>query len=139
MQVTNQTWPTDPEQIAAMQEDGPEGPIYMVNLLTFKERAEYEDGRASDLSGEAAYQLYGAGVAGLIQQYGGEIVFFGSVTHLSLGKVDDLWDQVAIAKYPNRRALWDMTQSPAYGEIAVHRTAGLEGQLNIETVGNPFA
>ena len=53
---------------------------------------------------------------------------------LALGQVDDLWDEVAIAKYPNRDALLRMLSSPEWQALAVHRTAGLAGQLNIETV-----
>ena len=106
----------------------------MVNLLSFKERAEYEDGRDTDLSGREAYNLYGAAVSRLIVEYGGEIVFVGDVTFLSLGQVDELWDEVAIARYPNRGALLAMSSSPEWCEAAVHRTAGLAGQLNIETV-----
>ena len=49
-------------------------------------------------------------------------------------QVEDLWDAVAIAKYPNRKAMFDMTMDPEYQKIHVHRDAGLEGQLNIETI-----
>ncbi len=70
----------------------------------------------------------------MIQQYGGEIVFVGDVTFLALGQVEDLWDEVAIAKYPNRDALLRMSSSEEWRAAAVHRTAGLAGQLNIETV-----
>ena len=120
-------------------EPGPDGPVFMVNLLSFKERAEYEDGRETDLTGREAYNLYGQAVSGLIQDYGGEIVFVGDVTFLSLGQVEDLWDEVAVAKYPDRAALLAMSSSPGWQEAAVHRTAGLAGQLNIETVGNSFS
>lgn len=130
----NEVTPSSPEQIAAMQEEGPPGPIYMVNLLKFKEKAEYEDGRETDLSGREAYQLYGQAVGRIIQEYGGFICFAADVTHLSLGQVDDLWDEVAIACYPSRRQLLEMSMSTEWREAAVHRTAGLEGQLNIETV-----
>lgn len=130
----NEVMPSTPEQIAAMQEAGPEGPIYMVNLLKFKERAEYADGRETDLTGREAYQLYGQAVSRIIQDYGGHVVFAADVTHLSLGQVDDLWDEVAIACYPSRRELLAMSTSDAWREAAVHRQAGLEGQLNIETV-----
>ncbi|MEO0495368.1 MAG: DUF1330 domain-containing protein [Actinomycetota bacterium] len=140
MDVVNEVNPTEPAQIAAMMEPGPDGPIYMVNLLKFKERAEYDDGRATDLSGREAYNLYGQAVAGgILQEFGGEVVFMGDVTHLTLGQVEDLWDEVAIAKYPNRAALVAMSTSEVWLEAAVHRTAGLAGQLNIETVGNPFS
>lgn len=43
----NDVYPQDPEQIAAMQQPGPDGPIYMVNLLKFKEKAEYSDSSPS--------------------------------------------------------------------------------------------
>ena len=50
-----------------------------------------------------------------------------------LGEVEDLWDTVAIAMYPNRKAMLDMISDPEYIKSAQHRVAGLEGQLNIET------
>lgn len=50
-----------------------------------------------------------------------------------LGEVEDLWDMVAIAKYPSRKAMLQMMMDPEYQKSEVHRSAGLEGQLNIET------
>ena len=135
MEVTNEVMPTSPERVEEMMQDGPEGPIYMVNLLKFKESAEYEDGRETDLTGYEAYQLYGNEVRKIITGYGGEIMFAADVTFLALGQVEELWDEVAIAKYPNRRALLEMSSSDEWRAAAVHRTAGLAGQLNIETVG----
>ena len=51
-----------------------------------------------------------------------------------LGAVEELWDEVAIAIYPSRKAMLQMIQMPEYAEIIVHRSAGLAGQLNIETI-----
>ena len=135
MEVTNEVMPTSAERIAAMAEPGPDGPIFMVNLLKFRDRAEYEDGRETDLSGREAYNRYGAAVFEILPDYGAEPVFVGDVTFLSLGQVEELWDEVAIVKYPNRAALLAMSTSPEWQAAAVHRTAGLAGQLNIETVG----
>ena len=134
MEVVNEVSVSRPEQIAAMLEPGPDGPVYMVNLLKFKDHAEYEDGRETDLTGREAYNLYGAAVVNIITDYGGEVFFAGDVTHLTLGQVEELWDEVAIAKYPNRAALVAMSSSEEWQAAAVHRTAGLAGQLNIETV-----
>jgi uncharacterized protein (DUF1330 family) len=134
MHVTNALYPTGAAQMQAMQEAGPPGPIVMVNLLKFKDRAVYEDGRPCDLSGRDAYALYGRAVAGLIQGVGGRILFAGAVSFLAIGEAEPLWDQIALAEYPDRRAIVTMAMSPAYQAIAVHRTAGLAGQLNIETV-----
>ena len=134
MKVENEVMPTSRERIEEMMQPGPDGPIYMVNLLKFKERAEYEDGRETTLSGYEAYQLYGQGVSELLKEYGGELMFAADVTFLALGQVEDLWDEVAIARYPNRAALLAMSSSEEWRALAVHRTAGLAGQLNIETV-----
>ena len=132
MQVTNAVYPNE-EQIKGFAEPGPEGPIYMVNLLKFREKAEYPDERVSDLTGEQAYALYAEGVAALIAEFGGALMFSAKVERLMLGEVEELWDSVAIARYPSRGAMMAMMQSPKMQEIGVHRAAGLAGQLNIET------
>ena len=139
MQVINEVVPSDPKQIENVAKQGPEGPIFMINLLKFKEQAEYEDGRQSDLTGRQAYQLYGAGVAGLLPDYGGRIFFVADTTFLQLGQVEELWDEIAIAVYPNRKALFDMSRSQEWQDLSVHRTAGLKGQLNIESVAPSHA
>jgi len=132
MLVENKVHPSK-EQMEGFLEPGQEGPIYMVNLLKFRESATYEDGRDSDLTGAQAYAIYGRAVAELVRDLGGSMVFSGTVSRLMLGEVEDLWDQVAIVMYPSRAAMLDMVVSDAYRDIAVHRDAGLQGQLNIET------
>ena len=134
MQVINEIFPSDPDHIREMMAPGPKGPIFMVNLLKFKERAEYKDGRPTDLSGRDAYQIYGREVSKLLPKFGGGAFFAADVTFLALGQVEELWDEIAIATYPTRKAMFDMSMSPEWQEIAVHRDAGLKGQLNIETV-----
>lgn len=134
MIVTNEVLPSNPEHIQKMLEPGPNKPIYMVNLLKFKDKAEYKDGRSTDLSGRDAYMIYGRAVTQLLPKFGGKGVFAADVTFLTLGQVEELWDEVAIAMYPNRRAMVDMSMSKEWREISVHRDAGLKGQLNIETV-----
>lgn len=134
MEVVNEVMPTNPDRIKEMMAEGPDGPIYMINLLKFKEKAEYEDGRETDLTGYEAYQLYAKEVAKLLTEFGGKGIFAGDVTFLALGQVEDLWDEVAIAMYPKRADLLQMSSSKKWQEISVHRTAGLAGQLNIETV-----
>ena len=105
----------------------------MVNLLKFKEKAEYPDKRETDLTGREAYAIYGQEVVRHLEKVGGKPIFGSEVTRLMLGEVEDLWDQVAIAMYPNRKAMLKMISDPDYIESAQHRVAGLAGQLNIET------
>jgi len=134
MQVTNELYPSDPKQMEAMMAPGPKGPIFMVNLLKFKDRAAYDDGRETSLSGREAYMIYGRAVSELVAKFGGRVIFTADVSFLSLGQAEELWDEVAIAMYPDRKALTAMSMSPEWRAISVHRAAGLKGQLNIETV-----
>ena len=73
MQVKNQVYPV----VRADGVDaraGPEGPIIMVNLLKFRDRAVYKDGRETDLSGREAYEIYGQAVSQYITEFGGEFL-----------------------------------------------------------------
>lgn len=134
MEVVNKVYPNE-EQIKGFLGPGAEGPICMVNLLKFREKAEYEDGRETALTGREAYELYEQGVKKLLEGIGGGIGFWGEVKRLMLGEVEELWDMVGLAVWPSRRAMFEVMQSPEMQEISVHRTAGLAGQLNIETTG----
>ncbi len=133
MQVTNKVVPSK-EQMKGFLEPGHDGAIYMLNLLKFKEQAEYEDGRATDLTGAEAYAIYGGEVVRHLAIVGGAPMFSAQVERLMLGEVEELWDSAAIAMYPSRQAMMEMMSSPDYQASAVHRTAGLAGQLNIELV-----
>ena len=57
LRVENKITPFD-EQIKGFFEPGADGPIYMLNLLKFKDKAEYADGRETDLTGAQAFALY---------------------------------------------------------------------------------
>ena len=137
MEIENELYPVTDVQLAAMREPGPEGPIVMVNLLKFRERAAYADGSDAHVTGREAYQRYAAAVGKLIRVYGGRFIFAGDVTHLMIGQADEMWDEVALAEYPDRAAFMAMIEDPAFQAAAHHREAGLEGQLNIETTWIP--
>ena len=132
MEVKNAVMPNE-DQIKGFSEQGGDKPIYMVNLLKFKEKASYPDKRETNLTGEEAYAIYAEEVAEHLAKVGGKPVFGGEVQRLMLGEVEDLWDKVAIAMYPSRKAMLQMINDPDYIVSAQHRVAGLEGQLNIET------
>lgn len=132
MNVANAVFPPA-EQAAAFFGAAEDGPFVMVNLLRFKEHADYPDGSDAELSGREAYARYGAGVQACLAAVGGKALYAGAVTELMLGEVDELWDMVALAQYPSRAAMMKMIQSPDYQAIEKHRVAGLAGQLNIRT------
>ena len=132
MIVENKVTPSE-EQLKGFMEGDADSPIHMLNLLKFKEKAEYEDGRKTDLTGAEAYGIYGKQVQGHLEKVGGHGIFSGVVSRLMLGEVEELWDMVAIVKYPSKKAMLQMMTDPDYIKSAQHRSAGLAGQLNIET------
>ena len=130
MKVENQVQPSA-ENIRAFVSS--EGPVCMVNLLRYREKARYEDGRDSELSGREAYYRYAREMKKLVESKGGRFLFSGRVEGLLLGLVEDLWDEVGIVEYPSARALLEIASTPEFQAIEVHREAGLAGQLNITT------
>ena len=132
MNVENRLVPSE-EQLKGFLEGDTDTPIFMVNLLKFREKAEYADGRSTDMTGAEAYAIYANEVQGHLANVGGQAIFGGQVARLMLGEVEDLWDMVAIAMYPSRKAMLTMIQNPDYQASETHRSAGLAGQLNIET------
>ncbi|MFN2098744.1 DUF1330 domain-containing protein [Altererythrobacter sp. MF3-039] len=137
MQVVNQVNPSGErmKEFFGVEEDGP---FVMVNLLKFKDKAEYPDGCETALSGAEAYAIYAAAVPKCLEQVGGKPRFGGAVTGLMLGEIEEEWDMIALAEYPSLEAMRTMIMSPQYQEIAVHRSAGLAGQLNIKTKPGGF-
>jgi len=134
MNVVNQVYPNF-EQLAPLAQDPTPGPIAMVNLLKFRDKAAYQDGRKDDISGREAYMRYVAEMRHIVEGAGGRFLFSGEVRALVIGQVDDLWDAVGIAEYPSRNAFHKIATSPEVQAIGVHREAGLAGQLLIMTVG----
>ena len=133
MKVTNALYPPK-DQFEEFFSTGDDGPYVMVNLLKFREKAVYEDDLSIDITGREAYEIYGEAVSRLVEAGGGRIVFDGHVTGMILGEVEEMWDMVALAEYPSKAAFMEMMMSPEWAAIERHRTAGLEGQLNIRTV-----
>lgn len=137
MNVVNHIYPRF-EQIVPLAKDPTPGPIAMVNLLKFHEKAQYQDDRAGTVSGRAAYMRYVAEMGPIVEQAGGRFLFSGDVQALVIGEVDELWDAVGIAEYPSRAEFHRLAASPEVQAIGVHREAGLAGQLLIMTVGEVF-
>ena len=131
MEVKNQVIPdmAVANQFFRAEEDGA---FVMLNLLKFKEKADYGDGSDSSLSGRDAYLQYGAVATQCIQKVGGRAIYSGQVTGILLGEVEENWDMVAAVEYPSLKAFREMTTIPEFVEASKHRTAGLKGQLNIK-------
>ena len=77
MEVKNMVTPNQ-TQMNEFLEGDIDSPISMVNLLKFKEKAEYEDGRDTEMSGKEAYQIYAIEVQEHLKKVGAEMVFGGA-------------------------------------------------------------
>lgn len=128
------TQPT-PDQIAQFASGDMDEQICMVNLLKFRETAEYAPDApeaAETLTGLEAYMRYGAGVAQVLEKIGAKQHFAGPVSQFVIGDGD--WDMVALVIYPSRRAFIEMPQREDYQAIHYHREAGLARQDLIATL-----
>ncbi|HEV2563386.1 MAG TPA: hypothetical protein VGT78_14715 [Rhizomicrobium sp.] len=130
MDVKNALYPTG-ERLGALINDTSLAPIVMLNLLKFRAKAEYADGRATKLTGFEAYNLYGDAMQKIVAREGGKVLFVGQINSLVIGMVEDMWDAAALVEYPSAADFARITTLPQVTEIGVHRAAGLQGQLLI--------
>ena len=130
MNVSNQVMRTA-DDVQALLAQEIEGPVAMVHLLKFKAKAEYADGRETDLTGAEAYASYRRELVERVTSAGGRLVFQGAARHLVLGEVEEMWDEVLVVEFPSKETFADIITSPDMAEWGLHRRAGLTGQLLI--------
>lgn len=130
MQVENAIYPTG-AQIGALLALPDTGPVVMLNLLKFRDKAEYKDGRETNLSGREAYMKYGELMSAFVMARGGRLHFNAAAAAPVIGAVEATWDVVALMEYPSAKAFVEIATSPEVAEFGIHREAGLAGQLLI--------
>lgn len=108
--------------------DDPDGPVWMVNLMKYRDRAEYADGSDATISGREADDLYAPFEA--LAAVGAEIVFIGDVVRQFIGDAP-MWDRVGVVKYPSGKAFVDMQSLPEFQAKHVHKEAGMEQTIVI--------
>ena len=115
----------DPErdQFEAFKALPRDKPIMMFNLLHFREKAAYDDGR--DATGAEAYAAYGRESAAVFLRVGGEIIWRGKPEVMLIGPKDKQWDLIFIARYPSAGAFLEMITDPQYREAVRHRQAAV--------------
>ena len=118
----------DADMVARWAALAPEddGPVWMVNLMSYRERAAYADGRETDLTGREADDRYAP--LEVLADIGAEIVLVAEVEDQLLGP-EPRWDRVAVVRYPSRRAFAEMATRADYRERHVHKEAGMEATI----------
>lgn len=142
MPVTNrhtdpmQTVDPDPATFLSVIDGVPRRvPVVMLNLLRFRDVAEYQDDAQPTCSGRDAYlERYGPAAFEQVRAVGGELVWAGSAKGSLIAPAGEVWDEVLLVRYPSIEAFVAMTSEPAYVECARHRTAALTDSRLIVTV-----
>ena len=125
------------EQLQRLRDDVAEpGPVVMINLLRYRERAAYPAGvHAAPCSGREAYQRYAAVAINTIAAVGGRILWMGAVKLALIAPQGEEWDDAILVQYPSRQAFVEMVGRPDYQAVAVHRSAALADSRLLVTVG----
>ncbi|HVR91611.1 MAG TPA: DUF1330 domain-containing protein [Novosphingobium sp.] len=117
-----------PENWALFKSLPRDTPIRMLNLIKFKEWADYPAGHPNHgkgLTGREAYVIYKAGIAPIIAASGGGMVWQGPLECTVTGPADE-WDEAFVMGYPNSGAFMAMVKDAHYiAEVVPHRTAAL--------------
>ena len=112
------------EQLDAFQSLPADVPIFMLNQVRFRERADYTDD--AHVSGAAAYGQYATETAPLLNGVGGEVVWRGLPETTLIGPNQERWDLVFIVRYPDAKAFLKMIGSEDYQKAVAHRRAAVE-------------
>ena len=116
--------------LSAMAEQNPDEPVYMLNLLKFRDTAATGFG-VDGMSGREAYQVYGGKFAKLNPRFGGEPLWMGKALRYLIGDLS--WHTVILLRYPIRAQFLYMLADPDYQAIAPIRAAALEDSRLVET------
>jgi uncharacterized protein (DUF1330 family) len=134
MATLNALDPT-PEQIKAfLSHKKADEPVFMLNLLKFKDRATYKDGE--DVSGAEAYSRYASAFGEMVRGENVKTIYGGKANAFLIGSGEGEWDAVAIVEYPNAAEMFRLVSTDEYRKIHKHRRAGLAGQLLISCDGS---
>ena len=119
-----------PANFAAFKDLPRDEPIHMLNLLRYRDLAEYPKGHehyGNGWSGRRAYQEYGKTSGPIFSRVGGSIVWRGAFKTMVTGPEADeqVWHDGFVAQYPNSGAFFEMIKDPDYQMAVVNRTAAL--------------
>jgi hypothetical protein len=122
-------------------ERGIQGPVTMLNLLRFREKADYsafpELAPPEPISGSAAYDRYVRHTIPYLTASGGSIVFFGTGGHNFVGPADERWDLVMLVRQSSVNDFFAFASNKEYLAGVGHRTAALEDSRLLPVTDRP--
>ena len=113
-------------------------PIHMLNLIKFRDLADYPEGHPNHgkgLTGREAYEIYKAGFQRVVAGDGGEMVW-ESVLECTVTGPDGEWDEAFVMGYPDSATFMAMVKNEEYiRDIVPHRTAAVADSRLIRFAG----
>ena len=107
-----------------------EGEIVMLNLLKFRDVADYSRfpklATPEPISGQAAYDLYIQHTLPHLQDSGGELLFIGQGGHYLIGPSSVRWDVAMLVKHKSVETFMNFAKNENYLTGMGHREAALE-------------
>ncbi len=114
----------------AFMSRGIKGPVVMLNLLRFRDVADYsaapELAPAQPISGVAAYDLYFSHTLPYLKASGGEVIYYGDGGPFLIGPPTERWDRVMLVRQSSVDAFVAFARDVGYLAGLGHRTAALE-------------
>jgi len=121
-------YPTERAAIALIKR-GIEGPVVMLNLLRFRETADYaatpERAPATPISGAAAFDLYVEETLPLLHRSGGGLLFMGAAEQWLIGPEGERWDRAMLVRQSSVSAFLSFGDDPEIRHAHAHRLAAL--------------
>ena len=104
-------------------------PINMLNLLRFRDLADYPESHENagkGMTGAEAYAAYGRDSGAVFTRVGGKVIWRGSMEAVLTGPMEgEHWDGAFIAYYPNAGCFLEMVTDPVYQQAVKHRQAAI--------------
>ena len=118
------------EAATALIRRGHAGPLVMMNLLRFRQIADYAEtpdlAPEAPISGAAAFESYVAATLPHLEAAGGAILFRGTGGPWLIGPGAARWDHVMLVRQTSVAAFLGWAEHEAYLDGIGHRTAALE-------------
>lgn len=105
------------------------GEVIMLNLLRFRETADYSEypelRPETPISGREAFQKYIDHTTPFLEKSGGSLLFLGEGGRFFIGPTDERWDAVMLVKQSSLSSFFDFASNPGYLAGLGHRAAAI--------------
>lgn len=141
--VRSRTVFVDPshENIQALLDRAIDGPVMMLNLLRFRDVADYSEhphlAPAEPITGRDAYDRYVRHTQPFLEATGGSVVMIGEGGNFFVGPIEERWDLAMLVRQNSVADFFSFASNPDYLTGTGHRTAAVEDTRLLPLVDLP--